>query len=132
MVSFLAIILPHMIERKSGHIVVFSSVAGDRGKKRNLIYNASKSALSVYLEGIANKYYSQGVFVTDIKPGVTITPMTNNMKHGLLSTKADKVGRMASNAIRKKREVAYTPWFWKIIMTVICTIPHKIYKKLSL
>lgn len=40
-VSLTKVVLPHMIERKNGHIVVVSSVAGKIGK----IYNALKNRI---------------------------------------------------------------------------------------
>ena len=130
--SLLSFIIPKMIQAKNGHIVVLSSVAGDRGKKRNLIYSSAKSALSVYLEGLTNKLFEHNIYVTDIKPGITKTPMTSNQKHGLLSSEASTVAKSCVRAIHKKTEVCYAPFYWRIIMTIICAIPHKIYKRLSL
>ena len=40
-ISLTKVVLPHMIERKNGHIVVVSSVAGKIGK----IYNALKNRI---------------------------------------------------------------------------------------
>jgi hypothetical protein len=35
-------------------------------------------------------------------------------------------------AILRRRDVVYTPWFWRWIMTVIWSIPEPIFKRLKL
>jgi hypothetical protein len=35
-------------------------------------------------------------------------------------------------AIDKRRAVVYLPGFWRLIMTIICSIPESIFKKLKL
>ena len=44
-----------------GTLCVFSSVAGDRGRKPVVIYGSSKAGLSYYLEGLDHKYRAQGL-----------------------------------------------------------------------
>lgn len=60
----------------AGAIVGISSVAGDRGRPGQPVYNASKAAASTYLEALRNRLAPKGVKVTTIKPGPVDTPMT--------------------------------------------------------
>ncbi|HKD74918.1 MAG TPA: SDR family oxidoreductase, partial [Ktedonobacterales bacterium] len=46
-----------------GTIIGISSVAGDRGRKGNPAYGASKAALATYLESLRNRLGSRGVTV---------------------------------------------------------------------
>jgi len=55
---------------RSGQIVGISSVAGDRGRVGNPAYNASKAALSTYLEALRNRLTRHGVHVLTVKPGI--------------------------------------------------------------
>jgi decaprenylphospho-beta-D-erythro-pentofuranosid-2-ulose 2-reductase len=64
-------------EQKRGTLAVISSVAGDRGRKSNYVYGASKGALSIFLDGVRNRIDRSGVQVLTIKPGFVATPMTH-------------------------------------------------------
>jgi NADP-dependent 3-hydroxy acid dehydrogenase YdfG len=52
-----------------GTIVGISSVAGDRGRRGNPAYHASKAALDTYLEAVRNRVARHGVRVVTAKPG---------------------------------------------------------------
>jgi hypothetical protein len=42
------------------------------------------------------------------------------------------VAHAIDRAIRARRNVVYTPWFWRGIMTTIRSIPESIFKRLKL
>ncbi len=67
-----------------------------------------------------------------IKPGFIDTPMTAQIRKGSLFVSSESAGKLIYRAIAAKRDVAYVPGFWSIIMTVIRTIPERIFKRLSL
>lgn len=119
-------------ERRLGTIAVVSSVAGDRGRQSNYVYGAAKGGLSTFLAGLRNRLARSEVSVVTIKPGFVDTPMTASMKKGPLFVSSDVAGEIIYRAILAKKEVVYTPWFWRVIMMIICSIPEKIFKKLSL
>jgi short-subunit dehydrogenase len=54
-VQMLGIVANHMREKGAGTIVGISSIAGDRGRRGNPAYCASKAALTAYLEGLRNR-----------------------------------------------------------------------------
>ncbi len=119
--------------RGSGFIAALSSVAGDRGRKMNYLYGASKAGLSAYLQGLRNRLHPAGVRVTTIKPGFMDTPMTMGMKLPRpLVAAPDKAAQAMTRAILKGREVAYVPFFWRYIMWIIKSIPEWQFKKMSI
>lgn len=130
--SLLSILANHMEAQGSGSLAVISSVAGDRGRKSNYIYGSAKAGLTVYLQGLRNRLANKNVHVLTIKPGFVDTPMTRDFKKGLLWVGPDKVARDIVRAIRKKRDILYTPWYWQWIMLIIKLIPERIFKKLNL
>ena len=67
-------------QKKLNTIIGISSVAGDRGKKRNCVYSSSKSAFSSYLDGLRQRLYLEGIHVITVKPGFVRTKMTENLK----------------------------------------------------
>jgi short-subunit dehydrogenase len=120
--------------RRAGVIAAISSVAGDRGRQSNFVYGAAKAALSTYLQGLRNRLQPSGVHVLTIKPGFVDTPMTRGMKlpAKFLVAKPDRVAADIERAILQRRDVVYTPWFWRWIMAVIGMIPEPIFKRLKL
>lgn len=116
----------------SGTIAVITSVAGDRGRKSNYIYGASKGALAIFLEGLRARLSRRGVQVLTIKPGFVATPMTAHLKQGFLFASPEKIAHGIVSAIEGKKDVVYLPWFWRPIMFLIRAVPGKIFKKLSL
>ena len=124
----------YFTQRRSGVMAVISSVAGDRGRQSNYIYGSSKAALSAYLQGLRNRLYPQRVHVLTIKPGFVATPMTDglvNPKSPLVAS-PEKVARDIDRAIRRRRNVLYTPWFWRPIMCIIRSLPEPLFKRLKL
>lgn len=119
--------------KRSGHIAVITSVAGDRGRQSNYLYGSAKAAVTTFLGGVRNRLAKSGVDLTTIKPGFVDTPMTDGMdKSGPLWAQPEDVAMSIVNAVDKKRNVVYVPWFWQMIMLIIRHIPEFIFKKLSL
>ena len=72
---------------------MISSVAGDRGRKSNYVYGASKGALNVFLEGLRNRIDRDGVQVLTVKPGFVATPMTAHVPQNALFASPDQIAR---------------------------------------
>ena len=116
-------------QRKSGFIAGVSSVAGDRGRQSNYIYGSSKAGMTTYLEGLRNRLYHAGVHVTTIKPGFVDTKMTFGLPGLFLVASPEKAGQDILRAIRKRKNVAYVPWFWRYIMFIFQHVPEFIFKR---
>jgi short-subunit dehydrogenase len=116
-----------------GSIVGISSVAGDRGRIINPVYNASKAALSTYLEALRNRLSRKGVHVLTVKPGFVDTEMfrsTGRSSGGAISP--DQAAADVWKAIKGRKQTIYTPARWGLIMLVIRHIPSIIFRRLSL
>ena len=114
-----------------GTLAVISSVAGDRGRKSNYVYGASKGALNIFVDGVRNRIDRAGVHVLTIKPGFVATPMTAHLPQNALFAQPSKVAAGIFRAIEKRRDVVYVPAFWAIIMLILRMIPRSIFKKLN-
>lgn len=115
----------------AGCIVGISSVAGDRGRVKNPAYNASKAALTCYLEALRNRLTRRGVHVLTVKPGYVATEMTSGQKGMFLVASAEKTAADISRAIRRRKQTLYTPWFWGWIMLIVRHIPSFIFRRLN-
>lgn len=119
-------------QQSAGTLAVISSVAGMRGRQSNYSYGAAKGMVSIFLSGLRNRLAKSGVSVLDIRPGFVDTPMTADFPKGPLWASPEKVARDICKAIDKKRDVLYTPFFWRWIMLIVRHIPEFIFKKLSM
>jgi short-subunit dehydrogenase len=122
----------YFVSRHAGVLAVFSSVAGERGRKANIIYGASKAGLTAYLGGLRQKVDREGVTVLTIKPGPVKTPMTTDIKGYEKFADPKKVAAEIVTAIDKKKDVLYTPGIWLVIMFIVRHIPERIFKKMSI
>jgi gluconate 5-dehydrogenase len=66
----------HMVEQKSGHIVMLSSVSGLLAHKLHAPYAASKGGLNQMMRVMAAEWASSGVTVNALAPGYIETPLT--------------------------------------------------------
>jgi ribitol 2-dehydrogenase len=65
-------VLPHMLERGSGDIIVNSSVSGHQAIHWEPVYSASKHALQAFVHGLRRQMAGKGVRVGAIAPGVVL------------------------------------------------------------
>ncbi len=130
--SLLTLIANRLEAQGSGTLAVIGSVAGDRGRKSNYVYGASKAALHTFLQGLRNRLAGKGINVITIKPGFVDTPMTAAFEKGPLWAAPETIAAGIVKAIERRRDVVYLPWFWRLIMLVVRTIPERLFKRLSL
>jgi short-subunit dehydrogenase len=115
-----------------GSLVGVSSVAGDRGRKGNGAYMASKAGLSVYLESLRYRLASRGVRVVTIKPGLVATPMiAGKQPPRPLVISAEQAARRIAEVSARGPEVVYVPARWGLIMTIVRTLPSFVMKRLT-
>lgn len=76
---FVAAALPHMLERKRGHIVNVSSVAGRRVIPGGTVYCATKHAVHAISEGLRAELASRDIRVTTIAPGFVTTELQGHV-----------------------------------------------------
>ncbi len=75
-----AAVIPHMKEKKSGHIVNISSVAGRIVFPAGSVYCATKHAITAFSEGLRQELsVRSNIRVTCIEPGVVETELLNTI-----------------------------------------------------
>jgi decaprenylphospho-beta-D-erythro-pentofuranosid-2-ulose 2-reductase len=120
-----------LLARGGGQLVVFSSVAGDRGRKPVAIYGASKAGLSAYLEALDHKFHAAGLSVLCVKPGFVRTAMTAGLKAPPFAGDADRVSDQVVQAMDHRRAVVYTPPAWGPVMQVIRRLPRFVMRRVG-
>lgn len=77
-IALTKVVLPYMIQQKSGHIVVISSIAGKFGFFLRSAYSAAKHALHGFYESLALEQEKNGIKVTIACPGKINTNISIN------------------------------------------------------
>jgi decaprenylphospho-beta-D-erythro-pentofuranosid-2-ulose 2-reductase len=119
-----------LAERGGGIVCAFSSVAGDRARRANYLYGASKAGLSAFLDGLGLAYGDRDVRVVCVKPGFVRTEMTTGLPEPPFAGEADEVAARALRAMDTGRPVVYAPPIWRLIMVVIRALPRPIMRRL--
>lgn len=128
----LQVAAPMFEARRSGCIVVLSSVAGDRGRLSNYVYGAAKAALTAYLQGLRARLWRAGVPVVTVKPGPVDTAMTFGLDKLPLLVPPQTVAQACLKAARRGTEVVYVPAPWRLIMAILRHIPERVFKRLKI
>ena len=68
-------VVPHMIERGSGRLVLVASDAGRVGSSGEVVYSGAKGAVIAFAKALARETARHGVRVNCVAPGLTDTPM---------------------------------------------------------
>ena len=120
-----------LLEEGGGVLCVFSSVAGERGRKPVIMYGAAKAGLSHYLEGLDHKHHADGLRVVTVKPGFVKTTMTAGLDPPPFAGEPEAVARRVLRAIDRGTPVLYAPAAWRLIMAVIRALPRAIMRRIN-
>ncbi len=96
--------LPHMIERRSGKIIVLSCDGATGARPNFSAYAASKAAIVRLVETVAEEVRDHNIQVNAISPGGTYTHMTDQVLHA--GDRAGWKARQEALAIRSTGGVA--------------------------
>ena len=116
----------------SGTLVGIGSVAGERGRRGQPGYCASKAALHSYMESLRNRLSQHGVRVLTVKPGPVRTPMTEGLEKLPMVISVDVAANQIMRAIVAGKSEVYVPGRWRWIMAVIRSIPSIVFRRLDI
>ena len=111
-------VLPHMIQRRSGHIINMASLAGMIATPTYSVYASSKFGIRGFSEALRREVSIWGIKVTGIYPGGVETEFEQHTgarrKTGIktpafLRLSADDVAREVMHTIRHPRRVVIIP-----------------------
>jgi 3-oxoacyl-[acyl-carrier protein] reductase len=71
--------LPHMIERKKGVVISFSSVVAEMGGKSSAHYAAAKAGVEAFSRSLAREVGPLGIRINVVAPGMVDTTMLDLM-----------------------------------------------------
>lgn len=125
-------VIGEMIERRSGHLVAISSLAGFRGLPKSAAYSSSKAAMTTFFESVRLDHAKHGIDVTIIQPGFIKTPLTSGRSNKMpfIMELDDAIPHFVS-AIEKKSKFAAFPWQLALLVRLGRVMPAFLYDKIA-
>jgi len=120
-----------LLAQGGGTLCVFSSVAGERGRKPVILYGAAKAGLSRYLEGLDHKFRARGLKTVCVKPGFVHTGMSAGLKPPPFAGQPQEVARWVLRAVDRGTPEIYVPPMWRPVMCVIRNLPRWMMRRIG-
>ena len=118
------LVLPHMIERRSGHVVNVASMAGKLVVPGMAVYNASKFAAVGLSAAVREEYRDSGVSVTAVLPSAVRTRLASGVPlgHGMPTVDPEDVARAIVGSVASRRAEITVPRYlagWDLLNATV-------------
>jgi 2-dehydro-3-deoxy-L-rhamnonate dehydrogenase (NAD+) len=84
-------VLPHMLHRDYGRILMFASIAGKEGNPAMSPYSSTKAAVIGLVKGLGKEYAQSGITINAVAPAVIRTPLNDKTDPGNLQYMLEKI-----------------------------------------
>jgi decaprenylphospho-beta-D-erythro-pentofuranosid-2-ulose 2-reductase len=118
--------------RRQGHgtLVVLSSVAGERVRKANFVYGATKAGLDAFAQGLNDSLVGSGARVLVVRPGFVHTRMTTGMKPPPFSTGPEAVADATIRGLRTHAHTVWSPPQLRYVFTIMRHLPRPVWRRM--
>jgi decaprenylphospho-beta-D-erythro-pentofuranosid-2-ulose 2-reductase len=113
-------------------LVVLSSVAGERVRRANFVYGATKAGLDGFAQGLGDSLVGTGARVLVVRPGFVHSAMTKGMKAVPFATTPDRVAVITAGALRAGRRTVWAPGILRYVFSILRHVPGPIWRRLPL
>jgi decaprenylphospho-beta-D-erythro-pentofuranosid-2-ulose 2-reductase len=124
-VSSLTVVARRLQEQGHGTVVVLSSVAGQRARRSNYVYGASKAGLDSFAQGLQLALAGTGVRLVIVRPGFVRTQMTHGMRPAPLSVEPGEVAEAILRGVRRGDGVVWVPWALRLLAAGLRAAPAR-------
>jgi short-subunit dehydrogenase len=115
-----------------GKIVLLSSVAGERVRKGNPAYGATKAGIDGFALALDHELVGSGASLLVVRPGFVSTKMTAGMKKAPFSTDADSVAAIVEKGIAADKKVVWAPGVLRWMFLILKNVPLPVWRRLPL
>ena len=129
-VSVLIPLIDRMRTQGHGSIAVLSSVAGERARRSNFVYGASKAGLDAFCQGMGDALVGTGVRMMIVRPGFVHSKMTEGLDPAPLSTTPEAVADAIVEGLAKGREIVWVPAALRGVMSGLRHVPRPVFRRL--
>lgn len=119
--------LPGMVARRRGHLVGISSLGQGLGMPGNGTYLASKAFLSTFLASLRTDLHDIGVDVTDVRPGIVDTPMSESLAQRPFVIGADEAANVILDGLARREPVISFPRSARVMFAGLRLMPDRVF-----
>ena len=119
-----------LAEQGHGSLVVLSSVAGERPRRSNYAYGATKAGIDAFAVGLHEALRPAGVHVLVVRPGFVKTKMTADLEPVPLSTTPQEVARVVARGLQRGARIVWAPPPLRFVMMVLRHLPNAVFRRL--
>jgi decaprenylphospho-beta-D-erythro-pentofuranosid-2-ulose 2-reductase len=119
--------------RAQGHgtLAVLSSVAGERVRRANFVYGASKAGLDAFCQGLGDALVGSGARVLIVRPGFVHTKMTVGRPAAPLSTTPEAVADAVVRGLETGADIVWAPPVLRFVMSGMRHLPRAVFRKIK-
>ena len=130
--NFICFFLEEFEKKNDGFVICVSSVAGLRGRAKNIFYGSAKAALITFLSGCRNYFNNTNIFIMTVLPGFIRNNDDKKSKiEKILQVEPYILAKKIFLAHKQKKQILYSSFFWKLIMNLIQILPNFIFNKIK-
>jgi decaprenylphospho-beta-D-erythro-pentofuranosid-2-ulose 2-reductase len=126
----LAVVVQQLRRQGHGHIVVLSSVAGERVRRSNFIYGSAKAGLDGFTQGLATSMEGTGISVTIVRPGFVHSKMTAGRPPAPFATTPDVVASAIVGSLSTTPRVVWVPSVLRWVFMIFRHLPTALFRRL--
>ncbi|MFZ1390861.1 MAG: SDR family NAD(P)-dependent oxidoreductase [Dokdonella sp.] len=123
-------LLPSLLESRAA-IVGFGSIAGARGRSRNIVYAAAKRGLETFFESLRHRHLPTALRVQFYRLGFLRSNLTFGMKLPLPVAEPVAVARKVIAGLRKGSFDRYQPRWWGMIALIVRCLPWFAFRRMK-
>lgn len=113
-----------------GALVLLSSVAGERVRRSNFAYGATKAGADSFYLGLGEAVRSDGVHVLVVRPGFVRSPMTAGLQEPPLSQDPSQVAKAILAGLASGQRIVWVPGAMRWVMTAMRHLPYEAFRRL--
>jgi decaprenylphospho-beta-D-erythro-pentofuranosid-2-ulose 2-reductase len=131
-VSALLVAAQRLKAQGHGALVVLSSVAGERARRSNFVYGASKAGLDAFAQGLGDELAEEGVQVMVVRPGMVRTKMTEGLEEVPFTTTPERVAGEIVKGLRRGAHTVWAPPILRFVFAGLRHLPRPVFRRLDL
>lgn len=125
--------LAHQLRSQGyGRIVLLSSVAGERVRKSNAAYGATKAGVDGFALALDHDLEKSGASVMVVRPGFVETKMTAGMNKVPFTSTASQVADAVERGLRSGRRIVWVPGILRWVFLVFRHLPTFVWRRLPI